>query len=88
MHDYSSETITHLIIQGVKETLAEMANEEKGPSDALDKFMDIVKEEKENEQLAETRSNDGLNYKILRGYTLYDVMIASAAEIRTNMDCK
>ena len=88
MHDYSSETLSNLIIQGVKETLAEMANEEKDPSDALDKFMDIVKEEKENEQLAETRSNDGHNYKILRGYTLYDVMIASAAEIRTNMDCK
>jgi NTE family protein len=88
IHDYSSETISNLIIQGIKETLAEMVNKEKDPCAALDKFMGIVKEEKETEQLAETRSSDGYNYKILRGYTLHDVMIASASEIGTNIDCK
>jgi NTE family protein len=87
MHDYSTETISNLIIQGIKETLAEMINKEKDPCAALDKFIDIVKEEKESEQLAETRSSDGYDYKILRGSTLHDVMMASAAEIRANMDC-
>jgi predicted acylesterase/phospholipase RssA len=88
MHDYSSETISNLIIQGVKETLAEMTNKEKDPCTALNKFINIVEEEKESEQLAEARSSDGHNYKILRGSTMHDVIIASASEIRTNMDCK
>jgi hypothetical protein len=66
MHNYSSETISNLIIQGIKETLAEMVNKEKDPCVALDKFMDMVKEEKESEHLAETISNDGYNYKTLR----------------------
>lgn len=88
IYDYSSETISNLIIQGVKETIAEMVNEEKDQYGALDKFIDMVEEEKEIEQLTETRSNDGYNYKILRGRTIYDVMIASAAEIRTNIDNK
>jgi NTE family protein len=87
LHDYSSETVSNLIIQGLKEALEEMANKEKNPCVALDKFMGMVKEEKESEQLAETRSSDGEDYKILRGYTIYDVMMASASEIRTNIDC-
>jgi NTE family protein len=88
MHDYSSETISNLIIQGVKETLAEMTSKEKDPCAALDKFISIVKEEKKSEQLAETRSSDGRNYRILRGSTMHDFMIASASEIQANMDCK
>jgi hypothetical protein len=88
MHDYSSETISNLIIQGIKETLEEMTTKEKDPSAALDKFVNIVEMEKESEQLTEARSDDGYNYKILRGHTMYDAMIASAAEIRANIDYK
>ena len=84
LHDYSSETVSNLITQGVKETLAEMANKEKDLCVALDEFIDILNKEKESEQLVETRSNDGYNYKILRGHTIYDVMIAAALEIRKN----
>jgi NTE family protein len=88
MHDYSSETISDLIIQGVKETLAQMTTQEKDPSTAIDNFVDTVEIEKESEQLTEARSNDGYNYKILRGRTMYDVIVASAEEVRTNIGNK
>lgn len=88
LHDYSSETVSNLITQGVKETLVEMANKEKDLCVALDEFIDILNKEKESEQLAENRSNDGYNYKILRGHTIYDIMVAAALEIQTKMDCK
>jgi NTE family protein len=88
LHDYSSETVSNLITHGVKETLEEMANKEKDLCVALEEFIDILNKEKESEQLAETRSNDGYNYKILRGHTIYDVMVAAALEIQTKMDCK
>jgi NTE family protein len=114
LHDYSSHTISQLIIDGVKETLGRLVEQEfirvkgkreeelrdqgklnerdkiqeeeiqkyaiKKGHEELDKFIKLLDQAKEEEQLTETRdtTSNKQNYILLSGTTIYNILRESA----------
>jgi NTE family protein len=86
--DYSANTVTVMIKQGIEETLYKMSEIEKDSNDnkdaciALDKFITIIDAEKENELLTEKLD------RILNQSTPSDLLKESATHIKRALQCK
>lgn len=84
--DYSANTITLMIKQGVEDTLQKVADIEKeknkDPCIALDNFIKVIDAEKENELLTERLE------KILDGNIPSDLLKESATYIKRALQCR
>ena len=86
--DYSADTVTVMIKQGIKETLYNMSKIMKKKNDikdacvALDKFISLIDSEKKNELLTEKLD------RILNQSTPSDLLMESAVDVKRALKCK